>query len=609
MRKNSKPDGCYSPAKSKRFLCMIMTMIMLAAFAPSATRAETAVKYGDYLYYKVNESGTEITITDCETNATGIVIPDEIEGLPVTGIGNSAFSQCRSLTSITIPDSITSIGSYAFDCCFGLERVYITDLVAYLNIDGCSPMDYAKELYLNNNKISGEVVIPVGITKMVSSAFSNCDDITGVIIPDGVTSIGDSAFENCDSLTSVIIPYGVTSIGNSAFSCCGGLTSVTIGNDVTSIGHSAFSFCGNLTNVTIGNSVASIGKSAFDRCSKLTSITIPGSVKSIGDNAFYGSGLTDLIIEDGVENIEAWAFYACSKLKNITLPDSIKSIGHYAFIGTEYYNNKENRENGVLYIGNHLIEANLDESFTDYAIKDGTKTIASRAFADEGVNMTLTCVTIPDSVVSIGDYAFGGRYNMTKIIIGKGVTSIGEGAFEYCHKLTDIYYRGTQEDWEKISIIGEQDTIIENAVKHYEYIPAPTSSPSPSPNASPSASPSASPTASPSPSPSASPSASPSPSPSPSPSVKTGDRVEFKQTDNVVSAQLIFEETTPPAENDIVLIAAYMDNEELKRAEMPAVTDMKAEFVIPKEYRDYEIIMYVWNKNMKPLMKAQKADI
>ena len=255
-----------------------------------------------------------------------------------------------------------------------------------------------------------------------------------------VTSIGDYAFYWRESLTSVTIPDSVTSIGLDAFYGCESLTSVTIGNSVTSIGSNAFYGCESLTSITIPDSVTSIGLDAFENCTSLTSVTIGNSVTSIGGGAFYNTG---------------------------------------------YYNNEDNWENNVLYIGNYLIEAETSIS-GDYTIKDGTKVIAGNAFSD---CTSLTSVTIPDSVTSIGSGAFNGCKSLTSIAIPNSVTSIGGDAFRSCTSLTsitipdsvtsigwnafygctsltDVYYSGTQEQWNRIDI-GIYNSALTSATIHY----------------------------------------------------------------------------------------------------------------------------------------------
>ena len=150
----------------------------------------------------------------------------------ITVVRDDAFNCCDSLTSITIPDSVTSIGRHAFDGCTG-------ELIVNCNIPNASSSS--------------------------SGAFYN-SKFTKVTIGDSVTSIGDWAFKDCSSLTSITIPDSVTSIGDYAFSGCDSLTSITIPNSVTTIGDSAFKDCSNLTSITIPNSVTSIGKWAFNDC-------------------------------------------------------------------------------------------------------------------------------------------------------------------------------------------------------------------------------------------------------------------------------------------------------------------------------------------------------
>ena len=171
----------------------------------------------------------------------------------VTSIGNSVFSDCSSLQSVTIPNSVTNIGDNAFSWCEKLQSV----------------------------------IIPESVTRFGNSAFWACTSLQSVIIPESVTSIGEECFRYCTSLQSVIIPESVTSIENDVFMACTGLQSVTIPNSVTRIGDTAFDACTSLRSITIPNSVTTIGGGAFEFCSNLQSVTIPNSVTTIGDAAFF----------------------------------------------------------------------------------------------------------------------------------------------------------------------------------------------------------------------------------------------------------------------------------------------------------------------------------
>ena len=207
------------------------------------------------------------------------------------------------------------------------------------------------------------------------------------------------------------------------------------GKQVTSIGSSAFSGCSSLTSVTIPDSVTSIGKLAFSYCTNLSNVVIPSSVTSIGAGAFgFCSSITNVIIPDSVTFIGEYAFYECTSLASIVVPDSVTSIGGAAFAETVYYNDESNWVDGVLYIGNHLIRANITIS-GEYIIKDGTVTIADNAFC---MCDKITSVSIPNSVTHIGSYAFYGCYSITDVVISNRVTSINSNAFGCCYSLKII---------------------------------------------------------------------------------------------------------------------------------------------------------------------------
>ncbi len=248
-----------------------------------------------------------------------------------TMIGNEAFYNKPSLTSVTIPDSVTSIGDYAFYYCSKLTNIHIPD----------------------------------SVTSIGKHAFSSCSNLTSVTIPDSVTSIGDFAFFGCTNLTNLHIPDSVTSIGKHAFSSCSNLTSIHIPKSVTFIDSAAFNgipsitvaednkhyrmIDGNLytkdgkilhtyvasnprTSFTIPDSVTSIGNHAFHSCRNLTSIDIPDSVTSISDYAFFVClNLTSINIPDSVTSIGDSAFFGCTNLTSISIPKSVTSVGKQAF--------------------------------------------------------------------------------------------------------------------------------------------------------------------------------------------------------------------------------------------------------------------------------------
>lgn len=258
-----------------------------------------------------------------------VIIPPQVtyQGItyPVTIIDYYAFNYCIGLTSITIPESITTIRDNAFWLCTGLTRVNITNIEAWCKImmGYSNPLVYAQHLYLNGTEVT-DLIIPESITKIRNYAFEGCSGLTSVTIPNTVTSIGDNAFQGCSGLTSIIIPNSVTEIGPIAFEGCTGLTSVTLGNSVTTISHHAFSRCAGITNIEIPESVTTIGANAFNSCTGLTGIVIPDLVTEIGNGAFYHcTGLTSLSIGKSVRTIGDNAFKNTSLIETVTCKATI----------------------------------------------------------------------------------------------------------------------------------------------------------------------------------------------------------------------------------------------------------------------------------------------
>ena len=289
-----------------------------------------------------------------------------------------------------------------------------------------------------------------GATSGVTGGCTWTLDDNGVLTISGNGKMGDYGFLDWyeRNVTRVVIQYGVTSIGTCAFSDCTGLTSVTIPDSVASIGNAAFSYCESLTSVTIPDSVMSIGNEAFFYCTSLTSVTIPDSVTSIG----------------------ASAFDTCKCLKSITIPDSVMSIGNGVFswctslmsikvnINNKCYDNRNNC-NAIIETSTNTLISGCQTTF----IPDSVTSIGDYAF--DGCT-ELKSVTIPDSVTSIGEDAFFCCTGLTSVTIPDSVASIGKGAFNFCESLKDVYYGGSESDWEKIKI-GDNNTDLTESTIHY----------------------------------------------------------------------------------------------------------------------------------------------
>ena len=446
------------------------------------------------LEYEIIKKG-EVCVKNAADDVTDVDIPKYVSykgySYKVASIEESAFEGCTSLTSMTIPNSVTSIGWSAFEGCKSLTNITIPNSVTSI---GYSVFDMCYSL--------ASITIPNSVTSIGEDAFARCTSLTSITIPNSVTSIGDSAFAECESLTSITIPNSVTSIEDRAFSYCKSLTSITIPNSVTGIEDFAFKGCKSLTSITIPNSVTSIGWSAFDGCKSLTNITIPCSVTSIGDFAFNGcKSLEELIIPEGVRklggsiiadtyiekikipstvtdsdhlgalhgdvvltevefaegttripqyicsnastvekivipstatSIGDYAFDDCTSLTSITIPNSVTSIGGLAFDGCKSLINITIPDS-VTSIDGFVFEA--CESLTSITIPGSVTSIGESAF--EGCK-SLTSITIPNSVTGIEDSVFKGCTSLTSITIPNSVTSIGDSAFEGCKSLTSI---------------------------------------------------------------------------------------------------------------------------------------------------------------------------
>ena len=475
----------------------------------------------------------------CECDdITSITIPES-----VTSIGAHAFDYCTSLAEVMIPEGVVSIGEYAFSGCrnlpdmtipaslihigagaFGGCAVYVDPENPQYSSDSCGVLFNKDKTVLIEapDAISGTYHIPDSVTNIGDRAFFDCENLTGVMIPDSVTNIGDRAF-GYSGLTGIAIPRSVTTIGEGIFQKCVNLINVTLQDGMTSIPDFMFSGCSSLKSVDIPDSVTSIGYAAFEYCSSLTSITVPDGVTSIEGCTFYACyDLREVTLSDNITDIGYFAFLACTSLYNITIPASVTRIEKSSFYdcwglstiqflgdapefeldpdvdgkvfqsvhpfdtveAVAYYPGdnatwtEEVRqsaggdlewipypEDGIIASGEcgenltwtldlegtltisgtgEMYDYDWDESpWYEYCyqvfkvvVEKGVTSIGNNAFND---CVNLTEITIPGSVTRIGYDAFYYCRNLRSITIPAGIETIGECAFTDCYSLTGIY--------------------------------------------------------------------------------------------------------------------------------------------------------------------------
>lgn len=295
-----------------------------------------------------------------------------------------------------------------------------------------------------------DIIDTVQVKTIGNAAFQFCHSVTSVTVPNGVTFIGGSAFFYCDSLTDITIPDSVTQIGDSAFYQCSKLRKVNIPSNLTSIGKNAFYGCASLTGINIPDGVTTIDGWAFTGCTGLTSVSIPNNVTTIGTGAFSATGLTSVFIPSSVTTIGGNPFSNCAGLNAITVAGDNPS---FCSIG------------GVLF----------EKADMELRVYPGGKSGAYSA---------------PNGVTAISPNAFFRCTVLTSVSIPNSVTTIGLSAFNSCTSLTDVYYDGTQAEYEanlrpNVDNRNNENDIFLNANFHFNDSPSPTPppvDPNPAPN-------------------------------------------------------------------------------------------------------------------------------
>jgi hypothetical protein len=402
-----------------------------------------------------------ITITGYGGTNSAVVIPPTINGLPVTRIGDNAFSGCATMTHLTISSNVTSIGNAAFyDCvrlaaleipagvtnigdaafgnCEALTGIFVAEANAFFSSDNGILFDKSQGTLIRcPGGKTGDYGIPPGVLAIRSSAFDRCLGLTTLTVPASVTHIGSFAFRACSSLESITVAADNPAYRSDAagvlydkdmtllLQCPGGWTGhYTMPDGVTNLTFYAFDGCTNLTGVTIGAGLAVLP--TFSECVHLAALEVAAgnaSFSSAGGVLFDAGGTTLLMgppglaghysVPGGVTTIASYAFDQCARLTHVTLPSSVRTLGYSAFSACS----------GLLGV----------------TLTDGLADLGPLAFASCG---GLRYVTVPDTVTNIGAKAFNACSNLAGITLGSGVAMLGDYAFGACPSLRDLLVKG-----------------------------------------------------------------------------------------------------------------------------------------------------------------------
>ncbi|MBR6548049.1 MAG: leucine-rich repeat protein [Clostridia bacterium] len=452
--------------KIKSLVSFLLTVTMLATCFAGITMVTAEVE-GDFEYIF---EGDGAVLTKYKGSATTVTIPETLGGKSVIMIGEGAFYQ-KNVTTVAMPDTVTELGVRAFayssvqDIALSANLAIIRDEAFY----GCDSL--------------AAVTIPESVTVIESQAFDGCGNLISANLPENLTELGENAFNGCEKLASVItIPVGITAIPKNCFYHCYRIPQVIFHDNVEVIGQYAFTGCSSITELVLPKNLKDLDYACFSGCSAMKELTITseytagfladpfancnnleilnitenvttitqdmvsfggGSVKTVNiaegvtkidDNAFLNFvNMTSVSLPDTLTQIGNRSFGGCNELATITIPSSVTAIGANAFADTHLYKTTTNWEDGVLYIGDCLIE--ISEDFNgNLVVKDGTRLIAEGAFS---FRTELTGIRLPASIQTIGDKAFN----------------------SYNYNLDTFIYNGSKEDWEKVTVGADNEKL------------------------------------------------------------------------------------------------------------------------------------------------------
>lgn len=447
--------------------------------------------------YYIDKGAKRCRVVSCGAGAKNVVIPETYMGYEVTIIDKNAFSGCKALESITLPNTLNCCMWQAFDGCKNLKSVYYNgtieewckinfsnydyDLKTYGHFHLSNPLHYGAKLYINGEELTS-LTIPNDLTEIKEGAFEGCSSITSLEInSENLTNIDNKAFYLCSSLESVKISAKELTIGLEAFTSCLALKTLNL-NGVVKICQDAFFNCKNLENVYLDNKLQDVFGGAFYDCKALQSIRYSGNVCEWNNVNFGGvlsscaydlyiggEKLTDFSLSINNSQVKPFVFSNCKSITNLVIPNEITSVGKYAFSGcinlTEVV-----ISDSVTFVGEGAFSDCVNLSY----VQLGTEitTISSNMFKGD---YKLKSILLPQSVHTIEKYAFSGA-GLQEIVFPSIIKSIGERAFAHTEmtfinlpinvqsieahafkdsKIKTIYYQGTSKAWRKVKVAGQ----------------------------------------------------------------------------------------------------------------------------------------------------------
>lgn len=379
------------------------------------------------LLYELQTNLTYSVRVGRATNLSKITIMDSYKGLKVASIAESGFQSCYNLTTITIPDSITTISDYAFNDCINLTSINIPNSVGYIGDDafaGCSNLNSAT---LGNN-----------VYYIADKAFADCTNLKKISIPESVTTIGSEVFLNCTSLeyNTYNNAYYIGNDNNKFMmlikACNTNINSCTINANCKFILENSFAECSKLKSITFNEGLLNISDKAFSNCEKLSIIIFPNSLLSIGEYAFENCyNLVSITLGTNINYIDYYAFHWCYSLLEV-INKSTYNFSCERYMGPRYEKNEG--ESDIVNINDYLF---YGKSFIRY-IGDDTNLVLPESYNGETYGLLI--------------HSFNECHDITSIVIPLSVTKIDYAVFGNCTKLKSIYYKGTYNDWSNMSI-------------------------------------------------------------------------------------------------------------------------------------------------------------